>query len=209
MAARAPPTVCSSATEAAADCRLHAEHREELPRHDGAGNHRRLGADADRRGAGRHLGHRDEAARALLPVLEVGLRHRAVAAAGVVDLQQPHDPIRIWIRQRPQQHAVDDAEDGGRGADAERQRHDRDDRKSRRANAGGAIRSADREADLRASAGRNSSRVCSFTCSTPPKRTKAWRRASSGAMPARMFLAVCCSMWNRISSSRPDSTWSR
>ena len=35
-------------------------------------------------------------------------------------------PIGIGVRQRPQQHAVDNGEDGGGGADAERQRRDRD-----------------------------------------------------------------------------------
>ena len=34
-------------------------------------------------------------------------------------------PVGIGPRQRPQQHGVDDAEDRGVGADAERQREDR------------------------------------------------------------------------------------
>ena len=36
------------------------------------------------------------------------------------------EPLRMRIRQRLEQHAVDDAEDGGVGADAERERQDRD-----------------------------------------------------------------------------------
>ena len=39
--------------------------------------------------------------------------------------------IRVRIRQRPQQHAVDDAEDGGVGADAERERQHGERRESR------------------------------------------------------------------------------
>jgi hypothetical protein len=34
-----------------------------------------------------------------------------------------HEPFGAWIRKRFQQHAVDHAEDGGVGADADRQRH--------------------------------------------------------------------------------------
>ena len=42
-----------------------------------------------------------------------------------------HQPIGVRIRQRPQQHGVDDAEHGGVGADAERQRQDGDEGESR------------------------------------------------------------------------------
>src|SRR5947207_15877990 len=38
---------------------------------------------------------------------------------------QYHDPVRIRIRQRSKQNCVDDAKDGGVGADAERERDDR------------------------------------------------------------------------------------
>ena len=40
-------------------------------------------------------------------------------------------PVGMWIRQRLEQHAVDDAEDGGDGADAERQRERRNDQEPR------------------------------------------------------------------------------
>src|SRR5262245_23163408 len=43
----------------------------------------------------------------------------------------------------------------------------------------------------------------------PPKLSNAARRASSGDIPARTFFSVCCSMWNRISSSISRSIASR
>ena len=36
-------------------------------------------------------------------------------------VKQPDEPIGLLERQRPQQHGVDDAEDRGVGADAERE----------------------------------------------------------------------------------------
>jgi hypothetical protein len=45
-------------------------------------------------------------------------------------LPDVHEPGRLGIRQRPQQHGVDDAEDGGRRADAQCQRPDCRNRKS-------------------------------------------------------------------------------
>ena len=52
-------------------------------------------------------------------------RGNAVRLAPDVD-----QPIGVRIRQRPQQHGVDDAEHRGVGADAERQRQDRDERRT-------------------------------------------------------------------------------
>ena len=49
------------------------------------------------------------------------------ALAAVIQADQP---LGLGEGQRLQQHAVDDAEDGGGGADAERQRQDRDDGES-------------------------------------------------------------------------------
>ncbi len=40
-------------------------------------------------------------------------------------------PLRLGEGKRPQQHAVDDAEDGGRSANADRQRQHRDSREPR------------------------------------------------------------------------------
>jgi hypothetical protein len=61
----------------------------------------------------------------LAPVVEIGHRD-----AHVGDLIRPFrgedEPVRLRIGQRAQQHAVDDREDGGVGADAQRQRQHRD-----------------------------------------------------------------------------------
>ena len=55
-----------------------------------------------------------------LDVGEVRPRHRRPAAFGeVID---PHEPLRVLVRQGLEQHAVHDAEDGAVGADAQRQR---------------------------------------------------------------------------------------
>ena len=48
-----------------------------------------------------------------------------------VDAGNFDELLRIGVRKRPQQHAVNRAEDGGRGADAERERPDRDCREER------------------------------------------------------------------------------
>ena len=44
-----------------------------------------------------------------------------------------HQLVGLWISERPQDHAIDDREDGGIGADAERQGQDGDERERRRA----------------------------------------------------------------------------
>ena len=69
--------------------------------------------------------HAGERAGLLLPVQKVecgGARAAHVAAR--VDLVQRVEPIGRGVGQRPQQHRIDDRKDGGRGADAERERHD-------------------------------------------------------------------------------------
>ena len=55
-------------------------------------------------------------------------RHRQASVAAV---EQLHETSGLVIRQRPQQHTVDDGEDGGVGADAEREGQRRDERESR------------------------------------------------------------------------------
>ncbi len=77
-------------------------------------------------GEARAAGHGDrrEHARRRGELLELDRRviHDARPGRKVL-LALDHDqPIGIAIRQRPQQHAVDDAEDRRRGADAERER---------------------------------------------------------------------------------------
>jgi hypothetical protein len=58
---------------------------------------------------------------------------RPAAARETRHVKQPHEPIGLVDRQWPQQHRVDDAEDGGVGADAEREHGDDRDGESRRA----------------------------------------------------------------------------
>ena len=60
-------------------------------------------------------------------------RDRRVAHVALrIRMRERHDAVRVAERQRPQQDGVDDAEDGGGGADADRDHRDRDDRKPRR-----------------------------------------------------------------------------
>jgi len=63
---------------------------------------------------------------------EVGCGERRVARA--VGIQHLHhvQPFGVAERQRFQQHAVDDAENGAVGADADAERHDDDERQARR-----------------------------------------------------------------------------
>ena len=55
------------------------------------------------------------------PVHEVGGRHRALGVVGT-GLPHHHEPIRIAIGQRAQDDVMQDAEDGGVGANPEGQR---------------------------------------------------------------------------------------
>ena len=112
------------------------------------------------------------------------LRQRAAAAAIVVYLPagdpglvevgplapDHHRALRLAPWQRPQQHGVDDAENGGVGADAERQGHHRDRRQSPGCAAARARRNAGRPERWR---GRQSMRHCSGL--DGPQRSK--RRA--------------------------------
>src|SRR5439155_748515 len=61
----------------------------------------------------------------MLPVLEVGVRDERPVAARP-RLPQHHQPVRLAVGQGREHHAVDDAEDRGVGADAERQGDHRD-----------------------------------------------------------------------------------
>ena len=66
-----------------------------------------------------------EPALPLSPVLEVGIRDERPVAARP-RLPQHHQPVRLAVGQGREHHAVDDAEDRGVGADAERQGDHRD-----------------------------------------------------------------------------------
>ena len=69
---------------------------------------------------------------ALAPVEERGVADVA-GRSGRAALADHDEPIGIRVRQRAQQHGVEDAEDRGVRADAERQRHERDRREAGRA----------------------------------------------------------------------------
>ena len=63
-------------------------------------------------------------------------------AGSLVPVIQDDEPVRLGIRQRPQQHGLDDREHGDVGADAERKRQHR-----RRCEAGLANEQAERVAN--------------------------------------------------------------
>ena len=108
-----------------------AHHLEVRSADDPGAHHARL-AEADQREVdGREFA---EGGQRLDPRAEVAdLRHRelgvlgADAARALADVDQA---ILVLVDERPQQHAADDAEDRGVGADAERQRDDDRDRQS-------------------------------------------------------------------------------
>ncbi len=68
---------------------------------------------------------------ALLPVVILRER-RGARRAGGLHVVHSHESIRFGIRQRSEEDAAEDAEDGGRHADAERKRDDRERRDERR-----------------------------------------------------------------------------
>ena len=117
----------------AAPQRLHAEDLEEVRRHQPAGRAMRVAA-------AEHV----EGPVAELDELVDGLRRGPVVGdflereAGVLDagahrrLAEVHDAVGLGVGQRPQQHPVDDAEDGGVGPDAEAERQDEGQDEARR-----------------------------------------------------------------------------
>jgi hypothetical protein len=58
----------------------------------------------------------------------LGKGHSSPARANLAKL---NDLFRVWIRQRPQQHTIDDAEDGSRRSDSKCERQNRNGRKAR------------------------------------------------------------------------------
>ena len=77
-------------------------------------------------------GHRTEAVVAIAEIQVVGRGQGEGAAVLLAALQNHGQPARVPVRQRAQQHRVDQAEDRRIGADAERQHQDRRQRESRR-----------------------------------------------------------------------------
>ena len=112
-----------------------------------------------------------------------------------VHLKQPDDPIGIRVGKRPQQHAVDDAEDRRGGADAEAEREDGDE-----GEALGPDEHADAVAQVaagspRAAPGGYSSRVLLLEVldAAEPDERLASRFLGRQAR-ARMYFSVCWSM---------------
>ena len=93
-------------------------------RHEAA---RRLRASGDRPRIGRVFRHRTEGVISLAEVAEVRIRKTGIPAT-MVDFRHRHESIRPRVGQGPEQHSIDDAEDGGRCADSKRQRKDDDSR---------------------------------------------------------------------------------
>ena len=131
---RCRPSTSSSAVEGAAEHRRDAQHRKELRRHPLRPRVRRLAPfglqpelrAADRRERLKGLLH--------LPPVQVGLR-RDVAFAERhrvlrVLLHHHAEPVVLVERQPAEDDRVDDGEDGGAGADAQRQHRQRDDREA-------------------------------------------------------------------------------
>ena len=118
--------------QVAAERRSDAERREKRRRHAESEQALRLaGAGQVHRPLAVGIHRRDRPAVAP-PVEEVRRRDRTVQPSFARPLLgDRHHPIRVGIRQRSPQHRVDNAEDGGVGADAERQRHQRDNREAR------------------------------------------------------------------------------
>jgi hypothetical protein len=95
--------------ETATDDRPHAEHLEKVGRHPSDDRARRRRCSRYRRDGSAVLRNRLEAAVLVAEVVEVGIRQGRRPALRR-DLEDGDDPIGIGVRQRPQQHAVDDAE---------------------------------------------------------------------------------------------------
>ena len=114
----------------AASLRLNAEDLEVAGRDPRPTKLHRIAAPRERRRAAALGGHEVEDGVIRLPVEEIQ-RGDAVAVAAGRLLEDTDDPIGIRVRQRLEQDAVNEAEDRGVGADAERQREDRDRCKSR------------------------------------------------------------------------------
>ena len=104
-------------------------HHLEVGAADDAGAHRARLAEAEHGELdGGEVAERGERLHARLQVAQLGHREvRVLHADALRALADVDEPVLVAVDERPQQHAADDAEDGGVGADAERQReHDGD-----------------------------------------------------------------------------------
>src|SRR6266567_2599375 len=129
MTVRGTPSRSPPLREAAAERRRDPERGEEIGCHRRAGQTLRLAAEfhpeADRRRAVRR--YRGERTRSVAHRQEVGHgQRRTIEGLVWAGEDDADEPLRCRIRQRSEQHAIDEAEDRARCADAERERDDRD-----------------------------------------------------------------------------------
>ncbi len=111
--------------EIAPEERLNTEHLEKVWRNGRNRSARGLRCSRNGGDAARVLGHCLEAAGLVSKIVEVRIRQTRRPALRS-DLEDRHDPVRVTVGQRPQQHAVDDAEDCRGHTDAEGQGEDGD-----------------------------------------------------------------------------------
>src|SRR5438067_9560816 len=119
-------TVIVVRAERMTERRLDAERAQEVvARGTGIDSNRLVAADqgVDELGVGN--AERLEASRAADERVIGRARDRPVRLSLRALLEHAHETIRIWIRERTEDHPVRDAENGGIDADAERQRDDR------------------------------------------------------------------------------------
>ena len=121
--------------EQTAEHRTKAHHVEVRSADDAGLDDARLAAEADQREVdGGEVAERSDRLDARLEVVHLRYRERRVLRAdtgcALADVDQP---IFVAIDERTEQHAAHDAEDGGVGADAERERHDDGQRQAFRA----------------------------------------------------------------------------
>ena len=157
-----------------------------------------------RRGVPAQGGDCFEALRLGSPIAEVRQRN-PVASPVDVDGRHRHDALRVRVGQGPEQHALDDAEDGGCRADASPSIA-----MAAAANPGDRVsrRRPYRKSVTKSSSGLvpRASRHCSLTPSMPPIARRARRAASDGERPASTYFRVSCSRCSRSSSSSSSST---
>ena len=113
-----------------ADRGRHLQEIEHVPGDEPAGEPFRAGrADERRAGPVERADVREDGV--LLPPVEEGRRGHGEAPELLQELVHAHELVGMRIGERTEEHAVDDAEDGAAGADAERQRQDGHDREAR------------------------------------------------------------------------------
>ncbi len=111
--------------EVAPDDGLDGEDFEKVRRHGSNCGARRLRSSGNRRDVVAIFRNGLKAVALIAKIIEVGIRNRRPGALGI-DLEDGHDPGWIGVRQRPQEHAVYDTENGGGGADGQRERKNHD-----------------------------------------------------------------------------------